>query len=414
MHTTDQTQDIVILVGFDTLDELALLAETGNCQIVGDLIQKRDKPHPKSYLGKGKVEELQALCEATGANGIICDDELTSAQLRHLAQVLDVKVMDRTMLILDIFAGNAKSAEAIAQVEIAQQRYNLAHLTGLGITMSRIGGAGSSGGVGTRGPGEKKLELDRRAIRNRIDELAEELKSIETHRHNLRKARMRNQSHVLSLVGYTNAGKSSLMNALTEDGTVLAQNRLFSTLDTTTRKLPEAHNTVITDTVGFIQKLPHTLIKAFRSTLEELAYATVLLHVVDISNPNHKDQMDTVYETLHALDIKHIPIITIFNKIDAADPIDIYPVDERATKTVAISAKNGINIDKLQAIIEETLSELSQTMELLIPYSDGSALNNLHQNSKILQEEYKENGTFVVATVDNKDIAKYEKYLVTT
>ncbi|MCL1996574.1 MAG: GTPase HflX [Defluviitaleaceae bacterium] len=354
MYDTKNTQDDVILVGLEEdLTELMELAITGHCNIVGELVQAREHPHPRTYLGKGKVEELQALIQATGANGIITDDELTPSQLKHLTELLDAKVMDRTILILDIFARNATSAEAIAQVEIAQQQYNLAHLTGMGINMSRLGG-----GIGTRGPGEKKLETDRRAIRSRISELKKELKTIENHRNNQRKARIKNEIYTLSLVGYTNAGKSSVMNALTSGAWGTPKNSLFSTLDTTTRKLSKFsgkffRSVVLTDTVGFIQKLPTNLIDAFKSTLEEMRYSTVLLHVVDISNPNYRNQMDLVYDTLGQLGYNNIPVITVFNKIDKTD--EIYPIDQRAVATVAISAKLNKNIELLEEAIMEVL-----------------------------------------------------------
>ena len=407
MHSTDTTKDIVVLIGLSDLTELGQLAKTGNCDIVGELIQQRDKPHPSTYLGKGKILELQGIIQATGANGIICDDELTNTQIKNLASQLNVKVMDRTILILDIFASNAKSKEAIVQVEIAQQRYNLSHLSGIGTSLSRLGG-----GIGTRGPGEKKLETDRRAIRSRIDDLSQELLQIETHRKNLRKSRLKNQSNVIALVGYTNAGKSSLMNVLTQENNVVAKNRLFSTLDTTTRKSHTIHNTLITDTVGFIQKLPTTLIKAFRSTLEELSYATILLHVVDISSPHYTQQMQVVYETLSVLNVSHIPIITVFNKIDETNHIDIYTKDEKATKTVAVSAKVGTNINNLINVIEETLNNLYSTVQIFVPYNKISVLNNVYNSSKIISEEHNESGTQLTVSIENKNINKISEFLM--
>lgn len=406
MYNTENVQDKVILVGLSDLSELAELAHTGNCQILGEIIQTRETAHPKSYIGKGKLEELKNFLENTGANGIITDDELSSSQLNYLSTQLEVKVMDRTMLILDIFATNAKSAEAIAQVEIAQQRYSLSHLKGLGISMSRLGG-----GIGTRGPGEKKLETDRRAIRNRISELSKQLDSIETHRHAQRKARLKSENPVLSLVGYTNAGKSTLMNVLT-NSQILAENRLFATLDTTTRKIINSSQSILlTDTVGFIQKLPHSLIKAFRSTLEELKFATILLHVVDISNENYMSQMNVVYSTLDQLECNHIPIITVFNKIDAN--ITYSPIiDERAKKIVSISAKNGTNIDALLSDIYSTLENLEQKVTLLIPHNKGSIINSLYKDSHIIYKEYRNNGIFVIANINPKNLTNIKAYIV--
>lgn len=403
MYQTKKEQDNVVLVGLDDLSELCALAVSANCVVVSELTQARTVPHPKTYLGTGKIEELQAVIEATQANGIITDDELTPSQLKHLTNLLNVKVMDRTMLILDIFANNATSAEAIAQVEIAQQRYNLTRLTGMGINMSRLGG-----GIGTRGPGEKKLETDRRAIRARITELEKELVAIETHRNNLRKGRIKEEKHMLSLVGYTNAGKSTVMNALTNAG-VLSQNMVFSTLDTTTRKLYD--NILITDTVGFIQKLPTTLVRAFRSTLEELQYATALLHVIDVSNPNYKTQMDTVYTTLDQLECGDIPVIAVFNKMDkAAQPT--YPKDTRAATTVSISAKTGQNIEELKKAIDQTLADITTKISLFLPHAHSHLLGGLYRQDANLVSEYTQDGINVTAKVPKKYVSKVREFLV--
>ncbi|MCL1936523.1 MAG: GTPase HflX [Defluviitaleaceae bacterium] len=407
MHTTKEQMEKVILIGFSELSELSELAKTANLNVIGELIQPREMPHPKSYFGKGKLEELKLYATELNATMVIADDELSSNQIKHMSEVLEIKVIDRTMLILDIFASNAKSAEAIAQVEIAQQRYNLARLTGFGINMSRLGA-----GIGTKGPGEKKLETDRRAIRARIDELSKELENLENHRATLRKSRMKNSEIILSLVGYTNAGKSTLMNYLT-NANILSENKLFSTLDTTTRKMQvDSREILITDTVGFIKKLPHTLIKAFRSTLEELKYATIILHIVDVSNKNHKEHMDVVYETLEHLECNNIPIITVFNKIDNTSKIDIFTNDEKASNIVGISAKTGENIDELLKIIEKTLGNLTTNLELLIPYSQGDVLSSLHKDELIIEKEYQNDGIFVKANVDNKNIQKYKNFCV--
>ncbi|MCL1924639.1 MAG: GTPase HflX [Defluviitaleaceae bacterium] len=360
MHSTDEKKEKVILAGVNTtkkdynMNELAELAKTAGLEIIGELVQNLDAPHRATYFGKGKIEELKNLIEELQADAIITDDELTSSQLSNLSSNLDAKVIDRTMLILDIFAKNAKSSEALAQVEIAQLRYNLSHLSGLGVSLSRIGGGSSGGGAYTRGAGEKKIELDRRKIRAKIDKLNEDLQSIKSHRDTTRKQRERTGQKTVALIGYTNAGKSTLMNALTDAG-VLAQNKLFATLDTTTRKLHiKGKNILISDTVGFIEKLPHAIVKAFRSTLEELIYADCLLHVVDSSNEAHYEQMKVVYETLEALEATRIPVITVFNKIDLVK--DVILKDDKAEHTVKLSAKKGTNIEELTNKITHILN----------------------------------------------------------
>ena len=356
MHSTDKQKEKVILVGVAlkgenssekyNLIELSELAKTANLEVIATLTQNLEAAHRATYLGKGKIEELKELIEKLGADAIVTDDELTSSQLSNLSNNLDSKVIDRTMLILDIFAQNAKSSEALAQVEIAQLRYNLSHLAGLGVSLSRIGGGSSGGGAYTRGAGEKKIELDRRKIRAKIDKLNSDLESIKNHRNTTRKQRERTGAKTISLIGYTNAGKSTLMNTLTDAG-VLSQNKLFATLDTTTRKLHIKGKTIlISDTVGFIEKLPPAIVKAFRSTLEELIYADCLIHVVDSANEAHFNQMKVVYKTLEELNATHIPIITVFNKIDLVD--QIYSLkDEKATHTVLLSAKKETNIEEL-------------------------------------------------------------------
>jgi len=413
LFETDNLIERVILVGLDTsdnLDELKELAYTAGCQVVGQVVQNRDRPHPHSYIGKGKIEELKEEIEELGANGVICDDELTGSQIKNLAKYLDTKVMDRTMLILDIFARNAKSAEGIAQVEIAQQQYNLRHLVGLGTSLSRLGG-----GIGTRGPGEKKLETDRRAIRKRISELTKELEDIRVHRSSQRKARQKKDAVVISLVGYTNAGKSTLMNALTH-ADVTAKDKLFSTLDTTTRKLvannTDIKETLLTDTVGFIKKLPHTIVKAFRSTLEELSFSALLIHVVDISGPGYKEQMEVVYKTLEELECGHIPIITAFNKTDKVDVNQVYAADDRAEKTVKISAKTNDNIEELISGIEEIILKQKRRVSAVVPHREGKLLNVLYTECNILDKEYREEGVFLTAYVDERLYNMVEEYLV--
>ncbi len=301
-HVSEQTPERVILIGIDLdnnetaevcLDELEELVKTAGAVSVAKVIQKRERIHSGHYIGKGKLEEVKMMLKTYDASGIVCDDELSPAQMKNLEQILQTKIMDRTMVILDIFASRAISKEGKIQVELAQLKYRLSRLSGIGASMSRLGG-----GIGTRGPGETKLETNRRYIKDRIGELNQELKQIETHRQLLRNQRSKKSTPLISLVGYTNAGKSTLINALTDAG-VLAEDKLFATLDTTTRKvkLPNGTEVLLTDTVGFIQKLPHHLIQAFRATLEELNFADILIHVVDASNINRQQQMDVVYQT---------------------------------------------------------------------------------------------------------------------
>ena len=403
MHSTEFQKEKVILIAIRKddriidadLDELSLLAETAGAVEVGRIIQKRESPHAGHYMGKGKIDEVKDLIEDTGADAIIADDELSPAQQRNLAKRLNVKILDRTMVILDIFAQRAQTAEGKAQVELAQLKYRLSHLTGLGIALSRQAGTAAHGGVGNRGPGEKKLELDRRYIRSRIDQLNKELADIRDNRAVLRKKRIKQRIPVMSLVGYTNAGKSTLMNTLTGAG-VLAEDKLFATLDTTTRKatLPEQGAEVLfTDTVGFIGKLPHHLIKAFRATLEELLYADILLHVVDASAINYLEQMQTVYDTLKGLNCLDKPIITVLNKIDAIDFSP--PIDPKAHATVFISAKTGENIPNLLTVVEDVLNQMNKKITVLIPYTQGGLLNQIYGSCKIISTENREDGTFM-------------------
>jgi len=381
-----------ILVGLeaDSLDELHELVKTANALGIDRLTQQRERPHPATYLGKGKVEELRDLISLHDATGIVCDDELTNTQIRNLSDALDVKVLDRTLIILEIFANNAHTAEAQAQVELAQQRYRLSHLTGLGRSLSRLGG-----GIGTRGPGEKKLETDRRHIRRRIEELGAELKDIETHRNVQRSARERSGELIISLVGYTNAGKSTLMNTLTEAG-VYASNKLFATLDITTRKmiLPGGANTRLSDTVGFINKLPHHLVKAFRATLSELKYSDLLVHVVDSSNVESAAHIAVVNSVLEELKISDMPIILVLNKADLGVPVPV-PLDPLSSKTVQISAKTGQGIPILLSEIEEVLNRGRKLLKAVIPYSQGPLLDKIRQACEIVEEEYVENGVAI-------------------
>ncbi|CRZ35070.1 GTP-binding protein HflX [Herbinix hemicellulosilytica] len=385
----------------ESLEELKELTETAGATAVGMVIQNREKIHPTTYIGKGKIEEVRQLITETGATGVICDDELTPAQLRNLEDALQTKVLDRTVLILDIFAKRASTKEGKIQVEMAQLKFNATRLVGIGNSLSRLGG-----GIGTRGPGEKKLETDRRLIRERIAQLKRELEDLKKNREVARNLRSKSNIPVISIVGYTNAGKSTLLNHLTNAG-VLEEDKLFATLDPTTRSftMDSGQQVLFTDTVGFIRKLPHHLIDAFRSTLEEAKYADIILHVVDSVNPNAYKQMHIVYETLSSLGIKDKPIITAFNKQDLLED-DITLKDFKADYTVKISAKNGTGIDKLLEIIEKILMEQKALIEETIPYNEAGKLQTIRKYGRVLEEEYKENGIYIKAYI-SKD--KYYK-----
>ncbi len=378
----------------DSLKELEDLAAAAGAQTVGKLIQTREQIHPGTYVGKGKLEELKDLLWETEGTGIICDDELSPAQMKNLQDELDVKVMDRTLVILDIFAARASTSEGKLQVELAQLKYRQTRLTGFGTAMSRLGG-----GIGTRGPGEKKLEVDRRLIKSRIAALNRELKDVKRHREITREQRNRSYTPVAAIAGYTNAGKSTLLNTLTGAG-ILAEDKLFATLDPTTRNLilPGGQELLLTDTVGFISKLPHHLIDAFRSTLEEAKYADFILHVVDVSNPRMDSQMYTVYETLDNLGIKDKPVITVFNKQDKAAGLQIIR-DFRADYTVSLSAKTGEGVPELLKLLEAVLRERKVAIEELYPYADISKLQMIRRFGELEEEEYREDGVFVRAYV---------------
>lgn len=389
----------VILVGVNTsgqeeaeasLRELSELADTAGALSVGTVIQSRDQIHPATYVGKGKVEEIKELLWETEASGIICDDELSPVQMKNLQDELDVKVMDRTLVILDIFASRASTNEGKIQVELAQLKYRQTRLTGFGTAMSRLGG-----GIGTRGPGEKKLEVDRRLIKSRIAVLNRELKDVKRHREVTRERRSKSHIPVAAIVGYTNAGKSTLLNTLTGAG-ILAENKLFATLDPTTRnlKLPGGQEILLTDTVGFIKKLPHHLIDAFRSTLEEAKYADFILHVVDMSNPQMDIQMYTVYETLDNLGVRDKPVITVFNKQDKAEEAPVIR-DFRADFTVKLSAKTGEGTEELLETLEAVLRQQKVLIEAVYPYSEVSKLQLIRKFGELAEEEYGEDGVFV-------------------
>lgn len=393
-----ETQERVVLVGVSTsdhddteksLDELEELAATAGAVTVGRVIQNLDQIHPGTYVGKGKLEEIKNLLWETEATGIICDDELSPIQLGNMEDVLDTKIMDRTLIILDIFAGRASTNEGKIQVELAQLKYRQSRLTGLGKSLSRLGG-----GIGTRGPGEKKLEMDRRLIRDRIAQLNRELKDVKRHREVTREQRSRNKIPVVAIVGYTNAGKSTLLNTLTGAG-VLEEDKLFATLDPTTRnlKLPSKQEVLMTDTVGFIRKLPHHLIEAFRSTLEEAKYADMILHVVDASNPQVDEQMHIVYETLTNLEVKNKPIITAFNKQDKIEGEHILR-DFHADHIVRISAKHGDGLEELQGVIEEILRGQKIFIEKVYSYADAGKIQMIRKYGELLEEEYRGEGIY--------------------
>ena len=411
---TKQMTERVILVGVSyhdnddtaqSLDELGELAATAGAVTVGRLIQNREAPHPGTYLGKGKIEELRQLIWEEDATGIICDDELSPAQLGNLQDMLNIKVMDRTLIILDIFAQRASTREGKIQVELAQLRYRATRLTGLGRSLSRLGG-----GIGTRGPGEKKLEMDRRLIKDRISQLKQELEAVKRHREVARQQRSKNPVPVAAIVGYTNAGKSTLLNQMTGAG-VLEEDKLFATLDPTTRtlKLDSGQEILLTDTVGFIRKLPHHLIQAFRSTLEEAKYADMIIHVVDASNPQMDIHMHVVYETLNQLEVGDKPVITLFNKTDRlCEGSDRIFKDFRAEKTLAISAKNKMGLDEVEDTIEELLRQSKILIERVFDYKRAGDIAVIRKYGQLLEEEYRAEGIFVRAYVPKDVYAQLE------
>lgn len=406
MYETAQKPERVILVGVneggdekevrESLDELGELVKTAGAEPVAVLVQNREKIHPGTYIGKGKIEELRNAISLSQATGIVCDDELSPAQLKNLEQELETKVMDRTLIILDIFAGRAMTREGKIQVELAQLKYCASRLVGLRSSLSRLGG-----GIGTRGPGEKKLEIDRRLINDRISVLRREVEELKNHRSLAREKRSRNPIPVVAIVGYTNAGKSTLLNTLTDAG-ILAEDKLFATLDPTTRnyKLPGGQEVLLTDTVGFIRKLPHHLIDAFRSTLEEARYADLILHVVDSSSEQMDAHMDIVYETLKNLDVRDKQIITFFNKMDKLpENADRIFKDLRADRTVCGSIKENQGLQELVDVLEKMISERSIYVEKVIPYAEAGKIQLIRQYGQLLGEEYTEGGIAIKAYI---------------
>ena len=382
----------------ESLDELEELVKTAGAEVAARVIQVRETPHPGTYIGKGKIDEVNALLYGTDATGIVCDDELSPAQISNLEEALDTKVMDRTLIILDIFAKRAFTREGKIQVELAQLKYRASKLTGQGRALSRLGG-----GIGTRGPGEKKLESDRRLIRKRITALKEELSQVEKHRELLRTGRTRGKMKTAAIVGYTNAGKSTLLNTLTGAG-VLSEDKLFATLDPTTRALTldDGQQILLTDTVGFINKLPHHLIDAFRSTLEEARYADYILHVVDTSNPQMELQMQVVYDTLRELKVEDKKIVTLLNKQDKLlAPMVVK--DFRADASLAVSAKTGQGLEDLKNLLSSWMMEGKIYIERLYPYDKAGTISLIRGYGILLEEEYLPEGIRVKAYVP-KDI----------
>jgi len=381
----------------ESLEELKELVRTAGADYVGQLVQKRESIHPGTYVGKGKLLELRELIDELNATGIVCDDELSPAQLNNLERELECKIIDRTLLILDIFAARATSSEGKIQVELAQLKYRASRLVGLRNSLSRLGG-----GIGTRGPGEKKLEIDRRLIRTRISQLNKQLDEVKQHRELIQKGRAASKLKVAALVGYSNVGKSSLLNVLTSSE-VLEDDMLFATLDTTTRvlELPAHQEILLTDTVGFIRKLPHHLVEAFKSTLEEAKYADIIIHVVDASSSQMEKQMHIVYDTLLKLGISGKPIITLFNKQDVlAEPINFK--DYNADYSVLTSMKTGQGLEELKVILTEILRRQQIYIERVIPYDNAGVIQVIRKKGQLLEEEYLDEGILIKAYVSQE------------
>lgn len=406
LYDTAQREERIILAAvavtgeddtWESLDELEELGQTAGAVTVAKVVQNRDRVHSGTYLGKGKIQEIKELITSRNADCVVCDDELTPAQYHNLQEMLDVKVIDRTVMILDIFAGRASTSEGKLQVELAQLRYRASHLIGGRSELSRLGG-----GIGTRGPGEQKLEMDRRLIKERITFVKRELAKVQRNRELTRKKRLENPVPVIAIVGYTNAGKSTLLNNLTGAG-VLSEDKLFATLDPTTRRLEmeNGEEMLFTDTVGFIRKLPHHLIQAFRSTLEEAKYADVILHVVDCSNSDMDMQMQTVYDTLQELEVGDKPILTAFNKIDLVSQEQPLK-DLHADKTVRISAKQNMGIEEMLGLLSDMLKENKMLLEEVFPYEEGGRAALLRKYGQILEEEYRNDGIFIRAYLDRE------------
>lgn len=403
LYELKEEQERVILVGVqtregddtqDSLDELKDLVKTAGAETVGMMIQSREAIHPGYYVGTGKLEEIRMMAAAYDATGIVCDDELTPSQINNLERELELKIMDRTMVILDIFAARARTSEGKIQVELAQLRYRASRLTGLGTSMSRLGG-----GIGTRGPGEKKLEMDRRLIKVRISQLKRDLEQVKRHRELLREGRSRENIMTAAIVGYTNAGKSTLLNTLT-NADVLEEDKLFATLDPTTRvlELPGKQRLYLTDTVGFIRKLPHHLIEAFKSTLEEAKYADFIIHVVDASNPQRDEQMYVVYETLKELGVQDKKIVTLFNKQDKVEEPEVLR-DFRADYVLKTAVKKGQGLEELKEVLEKVITEDQIYLERVLGYQEAGQIQIIRKYGQLLSEEYTPEGIEIKARV---------------
>lgn len=387
---------------YESLDELEELVATAGGITLAKVVQNREKIHNVTYVGKGKIDEIKEAAISMEATGIVCDDELSPVQLKSLEDALDIKIMDRTLVILDIFAKRAKTAEGKIQVELAQLKYRSSRLVGLRSSLSRLGG-----GIGTRGPGEKKLEIDRRLINDRIAALRREVSELESQRDFARAQRSKNPVFTVAIVGYTNAGKSTLLNTLT-DANVLSEDKLFATLDPVTRsyKLKSGQEVLFTDTVGFIRKLPHNLIDAFRSTLEEAKYADVILHVADAANPQLDSHMEIVYKTLKDLGAVDKPVITLFNKMDKF--LEEKPVlkDEKADYVLYGSIKEQKGLDELIDAIEDVINKQNVYVEKIIGYSDAGKIQLIRKYGQLLSEEYVAEGIFIKAYVPQEIFGK--------
>jgi GTP-binding protein HflX len=399
----------------NSLSELAALSETAGAQVLDGVIQRRDKPDPATYIGSGKAQELREIVLSSGADTVVCDGELSPGQLIHLEDVAKVKVVDRTALILDIFAQHAKSREGKAQVSLAQMQYMLPRLRGWGQSLSRqMGGGGSSsagGGMATRGPGETKIETDRRRIREKMAKMRREIAQMKTGRDIKRQERRRHKIPSVAIAGYTNAGKSSLLNRLTGAG-VLVENALFATLDPTVRKAetPSGRTHTLVDTVGFVRHLPHHLVDAFRSTMEEVGDSDLIVHVVDGAHPAPEEQLASVREVIRDVGATDIPEIVVINKADAADPLVLQRLLRAERNALAVSARTGQGIEELRTLIDEELPHPSVELEVLLPYTAGKLVSRVHGEGEVLAETHTGEGTRLKARVHAELAAELRAY----